>query len=342
VSAAQPSLRSKAVALERAQPLSAHLELTYRCNWRCVFCYNPRHHDIRGLSGEEWTRVLDGLRGLGTLWLTLTGGEPLAHPRFFGIARAARERHFAFSVFTNGALVDDAAADELARLGPVVVELSLHGADAATHDRATGRPGSFEAFTAGLDRLRERSVPVLLKSPLTRLNEHAIEKLIAFAERRGAPLRIDPTITPRDDGDAGPLDFAPSPAAVSRLYRLLSAAGQLPSSHREPGGSNCGLGRLTLAVDPEGDVYPCAQWRRRPLGNVREASIDEIWRGSEERRAAAAVASAANDRMLALGEPFARFPFCPALALQHSADPLEPYPEHQRLAALAAAERSAH
>ena len=44
-----PSARLKQLALERAQPLSASLELSYRCNWRCVFCYNPRHNDLRGL-----------------------------------------------------------------------------------------------------------------------------------------------------------------------------------------------------------------------------------------------------------------------------------------------------
>ena len=71
-----PSARLKRVALERAQPLSASLELTYRCNWRCVFCYNPRHFDRRGLDGDEWIAVLDGLRALGTLWLG--GGHIIA------------------------------------------------------------------------------------------------------------------------------------------------------------------------------------------------------------------------------------------------------------------------
>ena len=49
-----PSARLKQVALERAQPLAALLELTYACNWRCVFCYNPRHHDLRGLPSAAW------------------------------------------------------------------------------------------------------------------------------------------------------------------------------------------------------------------------------------------------------------------------------------------------
>ena len=90
-----PSARLKRIAIERAQPLAASLELTYRCNWRCVFCYNPRHHDQRGLSGAEWIGVLDELRALGTLYVSLTGGEPLTHPEFFAIARGVRERAFA-------------------------------------------------------------------------------------------------------------------------------------------------------------------------------------------------------------------------------------------------------
>ena len=144
-----PSARLKQVIRERAQPLSASLELTYRCNWRCVFCYNPRHHDRRGLSGAEWLAVLDGLRELGTLYLTLTGGEPLTHPEFLAIARGARQRAFALRIFTNGALVTDAMADEIAALRPMAVEMSLHGEKAETHDRATATPGSSTRCSAG-------------------------------------------------------------------------------------------------------------------------------------------------------------------------------------------------
>jgi MoaA/NifB/PqqE/SkfB family radical SAM enzyme len=162
-----PSARLKQAALERAQPLSASLELTYRCNWRCVFCYNPRHHDRRGLTGAEWGAVLDDLRALGTLYVALTGGEPLTHPEFLAIARGVRERAFALRILTNGALVTDTLAGDIAALRPMAVELSLHGATAETHDRATATPGSFDAMLRGLDRLLARKVGVVLKTPLT-------------------------------------------------------------------------------------------------------------------------------------------------------------------------------
>jgi MoaA/NifB/PqqE/SkfB family radical SAM enzyme len=330
-----PSARLKRIAHERAQPLSASLELTYRCNWRCVFCYNPRHHDRRGLSGPEWLAVLDDLRRLGTLYVALTGGEPLAHPEFLRIARGARERAFALRVLTNGALVTDALAGEVASLRPLAVELSLHGASAGTHDRATATPGSFDAMVRGLDRLLARGVAVVLKTPLTSLNEAEMEGMRRLADERGVPWRVDPVLTPRDDGDPGPLGYRASPAAVERMFRAARDAGQLPHEERAEGGANCGLGRTTLAVDPEGNVFPCLQWRRAPIGNVRETPLAALWAGSPERLAAASVARAANDRMLGAGAALAAFPFCPAIALQRTGDALTPDEGHREQAEIA-------
>jgi MoaA/NifB/PqqE/SkfB family radical SAM enzyme len=323
------------MALERAQPLAAALELTYRCNWRCVFCYNPRHHDLRGLRGEDWLRVLEDLRSLGTLYVALSGGEPLTHPDFFAIARGVRERALALRILTNGALITEARADEIARLQPIGVELSIHGSRAETHDRATATPGSFTAFLRGLDRLRERGVSVILKTPLTRLNQDEMESIHALAEARGVPWNVDYALTPRDDGNVEPLAYRASPPAVERVLRGLAAAGRLPQEERSKGGVNCGLGRTTLTVDPEGNVFPCMQWRRVPLGNVREVPLRELWRTSEERVAAAAVARSANDRLVAEGGALATFPFCPALALQRTGDPLRPDTEHRRQAEMA-------
>jgi MoaA/NifB/PqqE/SkfB family radical SAM enzyme len=324
-----PSARLKQAALEGAQPLSASLELTYRCNWRCVFCYNPRRHDVRPLAVADWLAVLDDLRSLGTLYVALTGGEPLVYPGFLAVARAVRERAFALRVLTNGALVTDALADEIAALRPLAVELSLHGDRAETHDRATATPGSLHALLRGLDRLRCRGVGVVLKTPLTRLNEAEITGMRRLADERGVPWRIDPVLTPRDDGDAGPLAYRASADATERVFRELAAQGQLPREERTEGGTNCGLGRTTVAIDPEGNVFPCLQWRRAPLGNVRVTPLRDMWAGSAERLRAASVARAANDRLVQAGGALASFPFCPALALQHTGDPLHTDAAHR-------------
>jgi MoaA/NifB/PqqE/SkfB family radical SAM enzyme len=327
-------------ALRAAQPVSALLELTYACNWRCVFCYNPRHHDERPLGLAEWREVLDDLRALGSLNLTFTGGEPLAHPEALDIMAAARERAMTVRLFTNGGLVTEAIARRLGSLHPVGVELSLHGATAATHDRATAKPGSFDALWRGLALLRAAGLPVVIKTPLTCLNEHELEDMIALAEREGLSYTVDPTITHKDDGDPSPLRYGVSPAGLARLYEVLGRLGRLPASSRVEGGVNCGLGRTTLAVDPEGNVYPCPQWRRTSLGNVRKTRLLELWASSPVRVEAAAVAREANDALVRAGGPMARFPFCPALALERTGDALHADPLH--LAQAEAAEKARH
>lgn len=316
---------AKRRALEMGIPLFVYLELTYRCNWRCVFCYNQRHHDLEVLTLAEWTRVLDGLRRLGTLTVTLTGGEPLLHPDFFAIVEAARQRAFAVRIFTNGSLVDGPAADHIAALAPLSVEMSLHGATPAVHDRTTGVDGSFEALWGSVDRLLRRGVRVLLKTPLTRHNHPELAALIALAAQRGIPLRVDPAILPRADGDLCPLAWGAPSSAVADLMGHLRQQDRLPARvERRAGGVNCGLGQMTLAVDPEGSVFPCIQWRLSRLGSVRDTPIETLWRESPVRDLARAVAVSAHDRLRTMGGALAAYSYCPVVAWQRTGDPLCP------------------
>ena len=260
-----PSARLKQVALERAQPLAASLELTYRCNWRCVFCYNPRHHDRRGLSGAEWLGVLDGLRAPRHALRRPHRGRA-AHPPGVPRHRPRRAR-----ARLRPAHPDQRRARDRARWparsppsDPLAVELSLHGATAATHDRATATPGSFDAMLRGLDRLLARKVGVVLKTPLTRLNEAEMDGMRRIADERGVPWRVDPVLTPRDDGDAGPLAYRASPEAVSRMFRELAALGQLPHEERANGRHELRPGTHHDRRRPRGQRLPLPAVAARP------------------------------------------------------------------------------
>jgi MoaA/NifB/PqqE/SkfB family radical SAM enzyme len=307
---------------------SALVELTYRCNLDCVFCYNDLRLRGNPMTLDDYELFFRDLASLSCLHLTLTGGEPLVHPRFFAIAAKGRELGFVLRIKSNGHLLRGRLLERLKNeIDPYVVEVSLHGASAETHDRQTRVEGSFERLLANLQEMAARGLRFKINSTLTRWNESEIDGMFALAERFGAPLAVDPDVTPRDDGDLSPLEISATPEGLRRLFSygrtddvVRQADAELPTVDSK---KHCGAGSSGIAVDPFGNVYPCVQWRR-PVGNLHERSIRDIWSGNakleEVRRLSEEV-----KRNLARGGPGM---FCPGTAEGLTGSPIPGLPLH--------------
>jgi MoaA/NifB/PqqE/SkfB family radical SAM enzyme len=327
---------------------SVLLELTYRCNLDCFFCYNDLGKRGEPLSTERYLELLEEFRGMGVFNLILSGGEPLVHPDFFTLSSRARELGFVVRLKSNGHLLGERTARRLKEeVDPFLVEISLHGATAEVHDRQTRVTGSFDRLMTHLPILRGLGLRVKLNSTLTAWNEHQLEEMMALAERLELPLQIDPDVTPRDDGDSEPLSVAASREGRLRLFRLQEAARQSsaatesaggdaptvsvgrPTESEVPGvaGKHCGAGSSTVAIDPYGNVFPCVQWRR-PVGNLHRSSMREIWAEApglqEVRRLGTEVATAVAERTA--GDAAAAAGFCPGAAWSQTGSATGIYP----------------
>ena len=88
-------------------PVSGTFELTQRCNFGCEMCYV---HDCTQktdpLSAEDWISLAKQARDAGTVFLLLTGGEPLIRDDFEEIYRALAKMGFLISINTNGSLLE--------------------------------------------------------------------------------------------------------------------------------------------------------------------------------------------------------------------------------------------
>ncbi|BDG05294.1 radical SAM/SPASM domain-containing protein [Anaeromyxobacter oryzae] len=271
----------RAIAREKGIPLALHVELTYRCNARCVHCFQERAAAPDELDAGAWRAVLDQARRLGVLFLTISGGEALLSPRFWDVAEHARRVGLAVTVLTNGLLLDRACVRRLAALSPASVEISIFSTRPDRHDAVTRVPGSLRAAVRGALRLRQAGVRVALKCPLVgdAAGDHGA--VAALAARLGAALQLDPHLFAASGGGTGPTRCRGDDAAIQAA---LAASGPPPEggppATAPPDRAPCGMARSFVAVSPSGDVLPCVAM---PLsaGNVREAPLDVIWRESE-------------------------------------------------------------
>lgn len=104
-------------------PINATIELTPTCNFRCDMCYirmEKSQAEKRGglRSIEEWLHIADQLQEIGTLFILLTGGEPLLYPDFKELYIRLKEKGFILTINTNATLIDDETVRLFQRLKP--------------------------------------------------------------------------------------------------------------------------------------------------------------------------------------------------------------------------------
>jgi len=120
-------------------------------------------------------------------------------------------------------------------------------------------------------------------------NVHDYQDVRALAEELGADYTLDPTVTPKMDGDREILKLNTGEAALRTLFRDESFVGDADEFCAPPptpsesvmGAIPCSAGHTACYVSPYGDFYPCVQF---PLscGNVRQQRFGDIWRNSEQ------------------------------------------------------------
>jgi AdoMet-dependent heme synthase len=111
-------------------------EMTRACNLACVHCRAGAcaEPEPDQLSFEEGKALIDGIAKVGKPILIMTGGEPLIRTDFFDLARYAIKAGLRAVLATNGVLVDQATAREVASIGIPRVSISLDGPTAEFHD----------------------------------------------------------------------------------------------------------------------------------------------------------------------------------------------------------------
>jgi radical SAM protein with 4Fe4S-binding SPASM domain len=274
---------------DRRIPFSGSLALTHRCNLGCIHCYS-REEQLDELNIEQWKKIIGEIKEAGCLFLLLTGGEPLLREDFSELYAFIKKSGFLVTVFTNGTLISDRVIELFREYPPRLVEISLYGASAETHDRVTGVPGSFARSLQGIETLIGNGIHVGLKSILMTQNLDEFSAIRDLAHTFGVKFRLDAAIFPTLAGDRAPLDLRVSPEQAVALemadpkiageWRVYFDRFKIVSFGKKT--FACNAGRTTFHIDPDGYLYPCliARSHKYPL---RHGTFQQGWNGEIAR-----------------------------------------------------------
>jgi len=187
--------QKKAAALRRKRekegllvPPALFVSVTSQCNLACRGCYQRGTHagPARKLDPERLASLIREASELGVSIVVLAGGEPLIRrAEIAGLARSYPK--ILFPVFSNGLLIDDAAAAELAGTKNIIPMLSFEGFRVETDARRGA--GVYDRLLGVCARLRQNGIFFGCSVTVTRTNaglvtsDTFVREMLAFGAR---------------------------------------------------------------------------------------------------------------------------------------------------------------
>ena len=291
-------------------PHAAHLIVTFRCNLKCECCPSWKMKEHDDLTTEEWLETFRQLKSLDIV--KILGGEPLVRKDIVELLTGVREiiDPFMLQMTTNGMLTQRTVEVIHAVAWPgLQLRISVDGTE-ETHDRMRGTPGSWKRVTQTVREvaaLKERyGFKLGINFALTDESLPELDYMVDFARSVGADLipgvNLDPfligAIPPEEGGRQKVIMVSDIEAALEGLHdRRVGLRKQLPgvdhilsrflvrdTFNRQLRGEQyrftCRELRDLIYLLPNGDLVRCGL-DHKPIGNVREKPLGELWRSPE-------------------------------------------------------------
>jgi len=272
------------------------IEISSRCNERCIHCYIPNAKKDNGndMPIEMILRVMDEAKEMGTLQVTLSGGELFLHKQIDVILRYARSNDFIISILSNLVLLTEKHIELLKEINPSIVQVSLYSMIAEEHDAITLVKGSFEKTKRNIERLVAANIPVQISCPVMKLNRKSYKDVLVYANKLRIKAQTDFIMMAQADHNTNNLAQRISINETAELLNDMleydrdyigSTLNQEPKSRDFEKFKKmpvCGVGVDNICLTANGDYYPCAGWQGMVVGNANQQSLKDIWENSPE------------------------------------------------------------
>jgi len=286
----------------RCEPITGSMELLPLCNLNCDMCFvrlSKKEMEAQGRlrTGKEWLTIGKQMAEAGTLFLLLTGGEPLLHPDFEEIYLGLKKLGLIVTLNTNATLIDEHWAAFFGKYKPRRINITLYGGSNETYADLCHYSGGYDRVVNAVRMLRENGVDVKFGCSVTPKNVHDIEKMQDTANSLGVPISMDTYMMPGSRERTLPFyeqnRLSPEEAAHARTRALRAGYGDeafisyarqmvFAIDSFEPGPSepctiSCRAGRCSFTINWQGMMRPCVIMTE-PQIDVFEVGFAEGWK----------------------------------------------------------------
>ena len=161
--------------------------LTGRCNYNCLHCFNAADNAplASQWSWENANILMDEAEVCGVNAWTLTGGEPMLHPRFLDIVHGIYDRGmFVHELNTNGAYITSDILKEFRKIGAKpLMKISFDGL--GWHDWLRNHKGAEEKTLMAIRLCVEKGFPVKIQLNVHRKNIRTVSDTLQYLEDMG-------------------------------------------------------------------------------------------------------------------------------------------------------------
>ncbi|MCR5045796.1 MAG: PqqD family peptide modification chaperone [Treponema sp.] len=275
---------------------SFQIELTSRCNERCVHCYIPHDLKLFDISEELYYNALEQLSKMGVLSVTLSGGECMCHPKFKEFLRAAKNYDFYVNILSNLTLLDDEIIQIMKEGNVSSVQTSLYSMIPEHHDAITTVKGSFYKTRDNILRLIENDLPLHVSCPTMKGNKDDYGDVMKWCHEHKIRAQTDYIMMAEFNHETSNLANRLSVEECGKVISDIIADDEdykkailapdfverCNQNQFNPERRLCGVGVSSCCMVANGNVYPCAGWQEMVLGNLKKDTLENIWNNSEK------------------------------------------------------------
>ena len=277
--------RAIRAALRPTTPVLVQMVVTRRCNLACGYC--NEYDDVSSpVPTEQLLGQIDRVADLGTVVLTLTGGEPLLHPELDRVIAHANARRLICTSITNGYALTKRWIDRLNQASLTLLQVSIDNME--PNDSSEKSWGALEGRLALLAEHARFAVNV--NAVLGACSPEETARLADNVRRRGFYMTLG--LMHGSDGQAEAQLFD---SGALRLYDRVRRRSLRSLFHRvgeqwerqmlRQGAApwKCRAGARFLYVDEAGVVSYCSQRRGEPGVSLRTYTAEHLRRGRERK-----------------------------------------------------------